>query len=73
MVLHGLYDYFLFVIGGLGERGDDMSDDESVLMLGCLIAFIALGIWMFRTVRSMVSEMQTAQLRILEEGMANVD
>lgn len=73
MVLHGLYDYFLFVIGGLGERGDDISDDESVLMLGCLIAFIALGIWMFRTVRSMVSEMQTEQLRLLAQNAGNVD
>ena len=73
MVLHGLYDYFLFVIAGLGDREGELSDDQTLLVMGCLIAFIVLGVWMYRTVRSMVAEMQTAQIRLLEEGTANVD
>lgn len=73
MVLHGLYDYFLFVIAGLGAREGELSDDDTLLVMGCLLAFIALGTWMYRTVRRMVSEMQTAQLLLLEEGTANVD
>ena len=73
MVLHGLYDYFLFVMAGLGGQEGELADDETMLIMGCLIAFFVLGTWMYRTVRSMVSEMQTAQILLLEEGTANVD
>jgi len=60
-------------MAGLGGQEGELADDETMLIMGCLIAFFVLGTWMYRTVRSMVSEMQTAQILLLEEGTANVD
>lgn len=65
MLCHGFYDYFLFVTAGLGAKGEDMTDSEAMLVVASMLAFFALGTWMFRTVRSMVSEMRTEQERLI--------
>lgn len=65
MAIHGLYDYFLFVVAGMSGTEAELTDSQSMLVTGCLLAFLGLGGWMFTTVRSMVKEMRDEQERLI--------
>lgn len=64
MMLHGIYDYVLFVMVGLGEK-EQSTESEEMLMVACLVAFVMLWRWMFKTVTGMVKELKQEQLALI--------
>lgn len=65
MMLHGIYDYVLFVMVGLGEK-EQTTESEEMLIVACLVAFFMLGRWMLKTVKGMVQELKQEQLALIK-------
>lgn len=66
VLIHGLYNYLLFVVAGLSARQEHTSG-EQMTILGCLFGVLALGGWMFFTVRSIIEEMQAEQAQLPDQ------
>ncbi len=70
VLLHGLYDWVLFVITGITTKYEesDIPDDEAGVIGACFLVFLLVGIYMFARVRRQVAELRAEQLQLLESG-----